>query len=74
MDRHSATAMRIAQDLEAGPQVGRVYYPGLDSHPQRALAERQMDAFGGAWSPWSSEAACRRGSRSWTPCTSRPAR
>ncbi len=48
MDRHSATAMRIAQDLEAGPQVGRVYYPGLDSHPQRALAERQMDAFGGA--------------------------
>lgn len=47
MDRHCANALRIARDLEAAPQVERVYYPGLDSHPQRELAERQMDGFGG---------------------------
>jgi len=47
MDRHCQTAARLAQDLEAAPQVDRVYYPGLASHPQRALAERQMSAFGG---------------------------
>lgn len=47
MDRHCETAMKIAQDLEAAPQVDRVYYPGLASHPQRALAEAQMDGFGG---------------------------
>jgi len=47
MERHCQTAQRLAADLEAAPQVARVDYPGLDSHPQRALAERQMKAFGG---------------------------
>lgn len=47
MDRHCATAERLALDLEAAPQVARVFYPGLASHPQRDLAERQMDGFGG---------------------------
>jgi cystathionine gamma-lyase/methionine-gamma-lyase len=47
MDRHCQTAMRLAHDLEAHPAVERVYYPGLDSHPQKSLARRQMSAFGG---------------------------
>ncbi len=47
MDRHCATAARLAHDLEAHPAVERVFYPGLDSHPQKALAERQMRAMGG---------------------------
>ncbi len=47
MDRHSETALKLAHDLEAHPAVERVYYPGLDSHPQKALASRQMSAFGG---------------------------
>jgi methionine-gamma-lyase len=47
MDRHSATAARLAHDLEAHPAVDRVYYPGLDSHPQKQLALRQMRAMGG---------------------------
>ena len=47
MDRHCETATRLAHDLEAHPTVARVFYPGLDSHPQRALAARQMKAMGG---------------------------
>lgn len=47
MDRHSASALRIAQWLEQQPQVENVYYPGLASHPQHALAGRQMQQFGG---------------------------
>ncbi|AML59247.1 Cystathionine gamma-lyase [Serratia rubidaea] len=47
MDRHSASALRIAQWLEQQPQVENVYYPGLTSHPQHALAGRQMQQFGG---------------------------
>lgn len=47
MDRHSASALRIAQWLEQQPQVENVYYPGLASHPQHALAGRQMRQFGG---------------------------
>ncbi|MDY8110321.1 methionine gamma-lyase [Fulvimarina sp. 2208YS6-2-32] len=47
MDRHCETAMCLAHDLEAAPQVARVFYPGLDSHPQHALAGRQMKAYGG---------------------------
>jgi cystathionine beta-lyase/cystathionine gamma-synthase len=38
--------MRIATFLEAQPQVARVSYPGLTSHPQHVLAERQMHEFG----------------------------
>jgi cystathionine gamma-lyase len=40
-------ALRIAEWLEAHPRVSRVYYPGLDSFPQRELAEKQQKAFGG---------------------------
>lgn len=47
MDRHGANALRIAQHLEKRPEVQRVIYPGLASHPQHALARRQMTGFGG---------------------------
>jgi cystathionine gamma-lyase len=48
MERHCANALAIAQFLEQHPQVERVYYPGLASHPQHALAKAQMAAgFGG---------------------------
>ncbi|GAC1451878.1 MAG: cystathionine gamma-synthase [Steroidobacteraceae bacterium] len=42
MERHCASALEIAAFLEKHPQVERVYYPGLASHPQHALAQRQM--------------------------------
>jgi len=48
MERHCANALAIAQFLEQQPQVERVYYPGLASHPQHALAKAQMaGGFGG---------------------------
>jgi cystathionine gamma-lyase len=48
MQRHVASALDLAQWLEAQPQVERVHYPGLESHPQHALAKRQMrGGFGG---------------------------
>jgi methionine gamma-lyase len=47
MDRHCETALKLAHDLEAHPAVESVYFPGLDSHPQKALASRQMRGFGG---------------------------
>ena len=47
LQAQSANALRLAQWLEAQPQVARVYYPGLASHPQHALAMRQQ-ASGGA--------------------------
>ncbi|MCX7149178.1 MAG: O-succinylhomoserine sulfhydrylase [Rhodocyclales bacterium] len=47
MKAQSANALELAQWLEAQPQVARVYYPGLASHPQHALAMRQQ-ASGGA--------------------------
>jgi len=46
MDRQCANALRLAQWLESHPRVARVYYPGLDSHPQRALARSQQKAGG----------------------------
>jgi len=42
MARHCANALQVARFLEAHPAVERVLYPGLDSHPQAALARRQM--------------------------------
>ena len=42
MERHCSNALAIAQFLEAHPAIERVYYPGLASHPQHALAKRQM--------------------------------
>jgi cystathionine gamma-lyase len=48
MERHCANALAIAQFLERHPQVERVHYPGLASHPQHALARRQMQGgYGG---------------------------
>ena len=47
MDRHSANAQAIAEWLEQHAAVQHVYYPGLKSHPQHALAASQMDGFGG---------------------------
>ena len=41
------SAMRIAQFLETHPKVARVYYPGLPSHPDYEIAQRQMTGFGG---------------------------
>lgn len=47
MARHAENAMALARFLEGHPQVERVAYPGLPSHPQHALAKRQMSGFGG---------------------------
>ncbi len=47
MERHSSNALRIAAWLEGHPQVVRVNYPGLPSHPDHALASRQMRLGGG---------------------------
>ncbi|WP_275627906.1 cystathionine gamma-synthase [Pseudomonas sp. 273] len=47
MERHCANALDLAQWLERQPQVARVHYPGLPSHPQHELARRQMNGFGG---------------------------
>lgn len=44
---HSANALEIAQWLESHPNVERVHYPGLTSHPQHALAMRQQHKAGG---------------------------
>ena len=51
VERQNASAMRIAKYLEKHPAVERVYYPGLRSHPQHAVARRQMKGgFGGVMS------------------------
>jgi len=47
MERHNANAMAIAEYLASHPKVKQVHYPGLTSHPQHALATRQMRGFGG---------------------------
>ncbi len=48
MPAHSARALQLAQWLSEQPQVVRVHYPGLPSHPQHALAMRQQGGSGGA--------------------------
>jgi cystathionine gamma-lyase len=47
MERHCSSARRIAEFLTEHPAVGRVYYPGLASHPGHEAAARQMRDFGG---------------------------
>jgi cystathionine gamma-lyase len=47
LERHCSNALELARWLEREPKVRRVHYPGLESHPQHALAQRQMDGFGG---------------------------
>lgn len=46
VERQSANALELARWLEAHPAVKRVFYPGLESHPQYALAQRQQKAGG----------------------------
>jgi len=47
MKAHSSNALKLAQWLEQQAKVKRVFYPGLESHPQHALAKRQQSGFGG---------------------------
>jgi cystathionine gamma-lyase len=47
MERHNASALAIARFLADHPKIQRVYYPGLESHSQHALASRQMNGYGG---------------------------
>jgi len=47
VERHCANALELAQWLEHQAKVKKVFYPGLASHPQHALARRQMAGFGG---------------------------
>jgi methionine-gamma-lyase len=47
MERHNDNAMRLASFLQRRPEVSRVYYPMLESHPQHELAVRQMRGGGG---------------------------
>ena len=50
MKAHCENALKLAQWLEQQPQVTRVYYPGLKSHPQYELAQRQQTGAGGVLS------------------------
>jgi cystathionine beta-lyase/cystathionine gamma-synthase len=45
--QHNTSALELARWLERHPKIERVFHPGLDSHPQHALARRQMSGFGG---------------------------
>lgn len=47
VQRHSENGMKIAEYLENHPAVDKVFYPGLKSHPQNDLAQKQMSDFGG---------------------------
>jgi cystathionine gamma-lyase len=50
MAKHMETAMRVAKFLEEHPLVERVFYPGLESHPQYELGRRQMTGYSGLMS------------------------
>ena len=47
MRAHCENALELARWLEARPEVERVYYSGLESHPQHELAKKQQSGFGG---------------------------
>ena len=47
INRHNENGQRVAEFLESHPRIEKVYYPGLESHPQHELARRQMRGFGG---------------------------
>jgi methionine-gamma-lyase len=46
MDKNQKNALELARFLSTHPKVSWVNYPGLESHPQHALAREQMDGFG----------------------------
>jgi len=50
MEAHNRNALRLARWLERHPKVAAVLHPGLESHPQHALAREQMTGFGGTFS------------------------
>ena len=52
MERHQENALAVAHFLERHPQVEKVTYPGLESHPQHALAGRQMRGFAACSPSW----------------------
>jgi len=47
MERHCENALEIANLLEGHPSIERVFYPGLESHPQHEIANKQMNGYGG---------------------------
>jgi cystathionine beta-lyase/cystathionine gamma-synthase len=47
MEAHQANALRVARFLEGHPNVKKVYYPGLESHPGQEFFKKQMTGFGG---------------------------
>ena len=47
MERHASNAQAVAEFLESHPQVEKITYPGLKSHPQYGVAKEQMDGFSG---------------------------
>jgi cystathionine beta-lyase/cystathionine gamma-synthase len=47
MERHNSNALTVAKWLDGDSRVETVYYPGLESHPDHAIAKRQMRGFGG---------------------------
>jgi len=47
VERHNANGLAVARWLEKDKRIARVYYPGLESHPDHALAKKQMTGFGG---------------------------
>ena len=50
MERHCKNGQKVAEFLEKHPQVEKVYYPGLPTHPNHELAKKQMRGFGGMMS------------------------
>jgi cystathionine beta-lyase/cystathionine gamma-synthase len=47
MARHNESAQAVAEFLDQDRRVGRVYYPGLPTHPDHEVAKKQMSGFGG---------------------------
>lgn len=50
LERHQASGLAVARLLEAHPRVARVHHPGLESHPQHAIARRQLRGYSGLFS------------------------
>jgi cystathionine beta-lyase/cystathionine gamma-synthase len=46
VEKQNRNGMEVAKYLESHPKVDKVYYPGLESHPQHEIAKRQMTGFG----------------------------